>query len=105
MLNCRAFLPAIGLYFAVSLGAISGCAIAGEKGDHEAARRAMQKGDIRSLSDIFAELRSQLGGEVIEVELESKGRIYVYEFKVLTPAGRIKEVKVDAATGKVIESE
>ena len=100
MLDRRALLPAVGLYLAVSLGAI-----AGGKRDHEAARRAFQQGDIRSLSDILTELRSQLGGEVIEVELESKGKIYVYEFKVLTPAGRIKEVKVDAATGKVIESE
>jgi len=100
MLDRRGFLPAVGLYFAVSLGAI-----AGGNRDHEGARRAFQEGKIRSLSDILAELRSQLGGEVIEVELESNGRIYVYEFKVLTPTGRVKEVKVDAATGKVIESE
>jgi uncharacterized membrane protein YkoI len=95
----------MGVCFAVSLGTIADYAIAGEKRDHEAARRAYQEGKVRSLSDILAELRSQLGGEVIEVELEAKGKIYLYEFKVLTPAGRVKEFTVDAATGKVVKSE
>jgi len=98
MPNRRALLAAVTLCLTVGLGAV-----AGERHDHEIARRAFQQGNIRSLSDILAELRSQLGGEVIEVELESKGKAYVYEFKVLTPSGRIKEFKVDAVTGKVIE--
>ena len=73
--------------------------------DHENARNALQQGKIRPLSDILVELRTQLQGEVIEVELEREGEIYIYEFKILAPSGRVSEVKVDAATGKILKTE
>jgi uncharacterized membrane protein YkoI len=40
------------------------------------------------------------------VELEvKKGTTFIYEFKVLTPDGKLKEVKVDAKTAKIIKIE
>jgi uncharacterized membrane protein YkoI len=83
----------------------SGFAIADP--DHEQARLALKRGEIRSLSNIMEELRPQLGGEIIEVSFKAKrrGRNHAYEFKVLTPNGRVSEVLVDAATAKVLKRE
>lgn len=76
-----------------------------ERATHVQARRAFQQGKIRSLGDIMAMVRPELTGEVIEVELETQGGAYFYNFKVLTPKGRLAEVTVDAATGKVLKKE
>jgi uncharacterized membrane protein YkoI len=75
--------------------------------DHERARLALQRGQIRSLTDIMGQLSAELGGEVIEVKFKDRkrNRNYAYEFKVLTPKGRVSEVLVDAATAKVLERE
>ncbi len=70
--------------------------------DHERARAAFNSGEIRSLSEILAELRSQMAGEVIEVELKRTKNAYTYEFKLLRPDGRVSEVVVDATSGKLI---
>ena len=103
LINRRVFFAAVGLCLpAASAGTEHR---RGGKRDHERARRAFQQGEIRSLSEILADLRPQLDGEIIEVELEDEGGTYVYEFKVLTPTGRVREIKVNAATGKVIGSE
>ena len=65
------------------------------------------------LTKILEQVRAELPGEVLEVELEDEdeeeggahggrgrhGRL-VYEFKVLTPDGRLVELYYDAATGR-----
>jgi uncharacterized membrane protein YkoI len=76
-----------------------------DRASHDQARRAFQQGQIRSLSDLMAELRPELGGEIIEVELKKERGTYYYKFKVLDPNGRLGELSVDAATGKVVERE
>jgi uncharacterized membrane protein YkoI len=73
--------------------------------DHDRARRAFQRGEIRSLTQIMADLKPELGGEIIEVELERKGAGYLYKFKILPPSGRMWEVDVDAATGRILKRE
>jgi hypothetical protein len=78
---------------------------AADRGDHDRARRALQRGEIRSLSEILADLKPELGGEVIEVELKSKNGGYLYKFKILPSSGRLWEVYVDAATGKITKRE
>src|ERR671923_2181954 len=74
-----------------------------DRENREQARRAFQQGQIRSLSSIMEQLRAELGGEVIEVELKTKGAIHYYKFKVLAPNGRIGELSVNATDGKIIE--
>lgn len=70
--------------------------------DHEIARKALSEGRIRPLTEIVDELKVQLPGKIVGVELEVKrGDAFIYEFKVLTPDGKLKEVKVDAATAKI----
>ena len=83
------------------------CLANADDNDHEQARLALRRGEIRPLSQIMEELRSQIGGEVIEVSFKTKrrGRNYAYEFKVVMPNGRLSEVLVDAATAKILKRE
>ena len=37
------------------------------------------------------------------IELEKEDGIWVYEFKVISPQGRMIEVHVDAKTGKLVD--
>lgn len=70
--------------------------------DHDRARLAVERGEALPLSDILARVRSDLGGEVIGVSFERKADHWVYEFRVITPLGRLTEVHVDAATAQII---
>lgn len=76
-----------------------------DRRDQEMARRALQEGLIRPLSEISASLSAQFPGDIIAVELEVDDGKFIYEFKVLTPQGVLKEVEVDAKTAKVLKIE
>ena len=54
------------------------------KDDHDRARRAVQ------------------AGQVLEVELEQERERWIYEIKLLTPAGQLTKVKLDARTAEVL---
>jgi uncharacterized membrane protein YkoI len=105
----RALLVTVASCLAAGPGATvadeSSRSIADHRGNHDEARQAFQQGKIRSLSELIAQLRPELGGEIIEVELKNKRGVYYYTFKVLASNGRLGEISVDAATGKVIERE
>ena len=74
--------------------------------DHEFARQALIDGRIRPLAEITEAFKAQFAGEIVGVELEVKGsNTFVYEFKVLTPEGKLKEVKVDAKSAKILKVE
>jgi uncharacterized membrane protein YkoI len=73
--------------------------------DHELARRLLQEGRIQSLTVLVESVRREIPGDLLEVEFELENGIYVYEFKILRPDGRIQEVEVDAATGKIVKVE
>src|SRR5690606_28949728 len=73
--------------------------------DHERARRALEEGRARPLADILAEVRPRLAGEVIEVEFDREDGRYLYEFKVITPAGQLREIEVDALTAEILKDE
>jgi uncharacterized membrane protein YkoI len=74
--------------------------------DQEIARKALREGRIRSLAEITEMVKPKLPGTIlgVELEVEDGGRI-VYEFDVVDPAGRLKEVDVDAATGNILSIE
>jgi uncharacterized membrane protein YkoI len=74
--------------------------------DHEFARQALAEGRIRPLTEILESFKAQFAGKIVGVELKAKAKKpIIYEFKVLTPDGKLKEVKVDAATAKIIKIE
>jgi uncharacterized membrane protein YkoI len=80
-------------------------AMADRERDYDQARRAVERGEALALVDILTRVRSDLGGEVVGVEFERKRERWVYEFKVIDPAGRLWEVYVDAATAAVLKRE
>jgi len=73
--------------------------------DHDRARRALQSGEILPLADILTRLASVAPGRVIETELEVDDGRYVYEFKLISPGGRLMEAEMDATSGRLIDLE
>lgn len=64
-------------------------------------RRAVETGEIHSLTDILYALRGKLPGEVAGVEIEHKDGRWRYEFRVVDRQGRLFEVYVDARSGEI----
>jgi uncharacterized membrane protein YkoI len=78
---------------------------AGSDDDHEKARRAYEAGEIRSLASVLAEVDESFEGQVIEVELETEDKAWIYEVELLTRSGNIIELVYDAATVQLIKTE
>jgi uncharacterized membrane protein YkoI len=57
------------------------------------------------LAAILDRVAERLGGEVVGVEFDRENGRYVYEFRVITPAGRLQEVHVDAKTAAILKRE
>jgi len=71
-----------------------------KKEAQEAALAALQRGEILPLARIMAIATSLVPGDIIEIEYKAGPQ---YEIEVLTPSGRIREIKLDARTGEVIK--
>lgn len=71
--------------------------------DHEAARAALARGEILPLTRILTLVAKQARGDILEIELQREQARFIYEVRVLTPAGKVVEVKFDARTGARIE--
>lgn len=73
-------------------------------GEQAAVRRAVAEGRLRPLTEIIATVQARHPGRIVDVELERvRGGAYVYEIEILTPDRGTLEVKVDGATGGIIE--
>jgi uncharacterized membrane protein YkoI len=70
-----------------------------------AIRTAVARGELVPLPRILAIARARVAGEVVKTELESDHGRLEYEVKILTPSGRVREVELDARTGKVLKIE
>ncbi|MGD2021176.1 MAG: PepSY domain-containing protein, partial [Thiohalocapsa sp.] len=73
--------------------------------DHDRARAALERGEVLPLAEILASVTAQVPGDVVEVELEREHGAWVYELKVIAPNGRVLEVLVDAAAGRLLAHE
>jgi uncharacterized membrane protein YkoI len=69
--------------------------------DHDEARAAVERHDIRPLDEILAHLRDKIPGEIVRVTLERECGAWLYELRVVDAQGRVREVAVDATTGTV----
>ncbi len=78
---------------------------AADDDDHLIARRALEEGRVLPLTEVLAAVRAKMPGKVLEVELEVEDGVLVYDLKLLTPGGGLKEIEVDAATGKILKIE
>ena len=74
--------------------------------EHQAVREALRRGEVLPLVKILAIANQEVPGDVIEVELEQEDdHALVYEIKILTSTGRVREVEIDARTGAVLKIE
>jgi uncharacterized membrane protein YkoI len=74
---------------------------AADSRDHDKVRRAVESGEIRTLSDILSMVRDKLPGEITGVEAEQKKGRWLYEFRVVDSKGRLFDVYVDAKSGEI----
>lgn len=70
--------------------------------DHDRARQAVQAGQVLPLPAVLERLQREVPGRVLEVELEQERGSWIYEIKLLTPAGQLTKVKLDARTAEVL---
>jgi len=76
-----------------------------DKKEQQVVREALQRGEVLPLVKILAIASQHVPGDVIEVELEQEDSGLIYEIKILTGNGRVREVKIDARTGAVVNIE
>ncbi|WP_164867896.1 PepSY domain-containing protein [Rhodovarius crocodyli] len=93
---------ALSLLLALTATAHAGEGRHGRRLSHDRARAAVAEGRILPLADIMARLRPGLEARVIEVELEEHHGALVYEMRAVTPEGRLLDIEVDAATGRLL---
>ena len=86
-----------------AIGAPRGAAA--DDSDHDLARRLLEQGRILPLADIVDKVRSEIPGEMLEVEFETDDGAYIYELKILRPDGRVQKIEVEAASGKIVKIE
>lgn len=103
----REFLLAFTLAFAVAGGQARADDDDDDDDDKDQYRagRAVQQGRARPLTEILNTVRARFGGEVIGIKFKRKDGRYVYKLKVVTSAGQLREVSVDAATGEIVKNE
>ncbi len=75
----------------------------GDEDDHDRARRALEEGQARPLNEILVIVEDELGGRIVRVELERRRDRYIYEFRVITPSGELREVYVDAMSAEILK--
>lgn len=98
----------------LALLALCGAAVADD--DHEEARErdhhrqdqlreAVERGEIKPLSDVLRLVKSKLPGEIVGVEAEHKAGGWSYELRILDAQGRVFDAHVDAATAVITDIE
>jgi uncharacterized membrane protein YkoI len=70
--------------------------------DHDQARQAVVDGTVLPLAEILARTKDKIDGEVVGIEFERRQGLYVYELKVITPSGQLREIAVDASSGEIL---
>lgn len=77
-------------------------ALASSPHDHEKARAAFEKGEIKPLSSILEIVAKNYPGDVLEIELENEKKQWIYEIKILTKKNVLQKIKIDAKNGHLI---
>lgn len=76
------------------------------RGQRDVIMAAIRDGRARPLSEHMKRLRGDLGGDLIDIDIEIEDRgtgPLIYVLKVMQPGGHLSEVKVDALSGAIIE--
>jgi uncharacterized membrane protein YkoI len=68
-------------------------------------RAALQRGEIRPLSEIMSVAEKVMPGQIVGVKVKRLGATLVYEFKIIASGGRLREIYIDAANLDVVKVE
>lgn len=72
---------------------------------HDDLSRLVQEGRIYPLAILKAKVLAKMPGELIDVRVERDDGVIIYEFRILRDSGRVTEVEVEAASGRIVEIE
>lgn len=99
--------PITSILMLAALAGVAGLALFPAQADEgpAVAKRLSDAGVILPLEKIVAAAKKIKPGEVLESELEKKGKGYVYEIEILDARGQVWEVKLDAKTAQLIKLE
>lgn len=78
---------------------------ASDDNDHERAREAVRSGQVLPLPTLLQRMHRTHPGQVLELELDRDDGRWIYEVKLLQASGQLLKLKVDAASGQVLQAE
>jgi uncharacterized membrane protein YkoI len=76
-----------------------------QENDQVLARAALQRGEIMPIAKVLGMASRHVPGDIVEVELERENGRFIYEVKILSSNGRLREVELDARTGALVKIE
>ena len=84
---------------------VSGIILAGDI-PHDEVLKLRERGEIMALESIIASLKTRYpDAKLLEAELDFDSGIYQYEVELLTREGVVREIDIDAKTGKILKDE
>lgn len=105
MKNLHAFVTALVLLASpsIALGEPSPKEIR-KRQDHDLARNAVLRREVLPLTRILTLANGYQPGSIIEIELKSRRRVVFYDVHVLTSAGVVRELFINARDGRLISN-
>jgi uncharacterized membrane protein YkoI len=73
--------------------------------DHDQAFKAVREGKAMPLEQLLALVRVRFDGVVVHTRLEQENGVWMYELKIVDRNGRMREIYVNAKTGKLLNIE
>lgn len=73
--------------------------------DIEQIRQLVQEAKVLPLEQVIQVVAAEMPGRAIEVELEQKHGILIYEIEWLDEQGRVWDFRLDASTAEIIKQE
>jgi uncharacterized membrane protein YkoI len=72
--------------------------------DQKSARDAADAGEIRPLSEILNEVKTNVPGQVLDVQLDKTSKPWTYRIRIRSEKGNVVLVVVDAESGRILST-
>ncbi len=90
------------IVLAALLGTVAPARALSPWGDRAGPAAQQRERDI-SASAAARRVRERVGGRILAVHRERQGERLIYRVKVLTGDGHVREIRVDARTGRILD--
>ncbi len=70
--------------------------------DFRRAERAVRRGQARPLSEIFQSVQQRINGRLLEVRFDNRSGPAMYQFRMISPDGRLINIFSDASSGEIL---